>query len=463
MGLLGCATADVGHYQSQPLLPFSASGQVVMPDRWWMEFNDPDLNYHVERALGTNFTLATSLQRLRAARALARREASDLFPDIDGIIDGNSTFGPGPDRGRTTWGLDASYQVDLWGEIQSRAEAERLRADATHADYHAVALSLAAEIARTWYSLIEAHAQHELIGQQIETNRKGLKGQELRFGIGLRRSPDVLRQQQLVESTLEQAVVARARIEVLEHQLALLLGELPQSASYSPRVQLPDLPPLPATGKPSELVSRRPDVRRDYLAFAAADLDLASAISAQYPRLNLTGSLRNIAENPEALFRDWFVSIGGQIIAPLIDGGQRRSEVDRTSAVVSERFNEYQQTMLLAFSEVEDSLSLERYQIERIERLSNQADLAEKSYRQLLEQYLIGEPNFLDVLSANQSQQRLQRDVLSARLDLILIRIGLYLALAGDFDTHPQAIADFSVPDSPSAMEELPLPVELAP
>ena len=211
MGLLGCATADVGHYQSQPLLPFSASGQVVMPDRWWMEFNDPDLNYHVERALGTNFTLATSLQRLRAARALARREASDLFPDIDGIIDGNSTFGPGPDRGRTTWGLDASYQVDLWGEIQSRAEAERLRADATHADYHAVALSLAAEIARTWYSLIEAHAQHELIGQQIETNRKGLKGQELRFGIGLRRSPDVLRQQQLVESTLEQAVVARAR------------------------------------------------------------------------------------------------------------------------------------------------------------------------------------------------------------------------------------------------------------
>lgn len=440
--LVGCAFRKPARdFPDRPLLPFSPSGQEGMPDRWWMAFGDPGLNVQVDQALGGNYTLAVGLQRLRAARALARREASDLFPDVDGIIDIDSTFGSGPDRTRILWGLDAAYQVDLWGEIQSRVDAERLRAEATHADYHAVALSLAAEVTRTWFALVEAHAQLRLLDEQIEINRTGLKLMEQRFQRGFALSPDWLRQRQLVESTLEQAVVVRGQVEVLEHQLAVLTGQLPQAASYFPGAVLPSLPPLPNAGLPSELLSRRPDVRRDYLAFMAADRDLASAVSAQYPRLNLTGSILNIADSPETLFRDWFISIGAQLIAPLLDGGQRRSEVDRTAAVVRERFNTYGQTMLNAFREVEDNLALERYQIQRLERLQTQVSLTQQASDRLLQQYLIGDADYLDVLSTIQTQQRLQRDTLSARLELILIRIGLYLALAGDFDPRPQGLA----------------------
>lgn len=470
---IGCTNRKVKrNYPTRSLMPFSSSGQVDMPDRWWTAFNDPALDFQVNQALGENFTLGAALYRLRAARALARREASDLLPDVNGVIDILSRMGRGPDRTRSALRLDAAYQVDLWGEIQSRVEAERLRAGATHADYHAVALTLAAEVARTWYSLIEAHAQLKLLNEQIESNRNGLKAQEARFRFGVVRSPDVFRQQQLVESTLEQAVVVRARIEILEHQLAVLTGQLPQSASYNPGTDLPSLPPLPDTGMPSELLNRRPDVRRDYLAFAAADRDLASAISDQYPRISLAGSIINAAESPETLFRDWFVSIGGQLIAPLLDGGQRRAEVDRNLAVVRQRFNEYGQTMLIAFREVEDALALERYQLQRIDRLEEQLRLAGLSREQLTGQYLIGADNYLDVLSALQGEQRLQRETLSARLELVLIRIGLYLALAGDFDTRPQMLADLPVilpempadlPMLPSDLEELPAPVELAP
>ena len=82
---------------------------------------------------------------------------------------------------------------------------------------------------------------------------------------------------------------------------------------------------------------------------------VASAISAQYPRLNLTGSVINAAETPELAFRDWFVLLGSQLIAPLIDGGQRRAEVDRTSAVARQRFNEYQQTILIGGREQRSS------------------------------------------------------------------------------------------------------------
>ena len=436
LAISGCANRDaIVSLPAKPRSPpFSASGQIVTQDRWWTTFDDVELDRQVNRALDGSFTLAAAVQRLRAARALARREASDLWPDVDGVADIGSVFGPGDDRTAYAWGLDASYQVDLWGQIESRVQAEQLRADATYADYQAIALTLSAEVARTWFALIESHAQLALLDEQIETNRTGLSLQEARFGLGQVRSADVLRQRQLVESTLEQAVIVKAQVEVLEHQLAVLLGQPPQDASYETGAVLPEPPPLPATGVPAELLSRRPDVRREQLAFMAADRDLASAITAQFPRISLTASVLNLADRPETLFRDWFASVGGQLIAPLIDGGQRRAEVDRTTAVVRQRFSEYGQTMLNAFREVEDSLALERHQLQRLEHLEKQVVLARQASEQLREQYLIGDTDYLNVLSAITTQQRLQREMLSARLELLLIRISLYLALAGDFD-----------------------------
>ncbi|MCC9603230.1 TolC family protein [Stieleria sp. JC731] len=448
IGLLiggGCAvkkqTAPVKFTPEAPPA-FTGGGQVVPPDQWWVTFEDEGLNRQIDQLFDGSFTLATAIQRLNAARAVARREASDLFPDLNGVGSIGSTFGPGSDSTSYTWGLDASYQVDLWGRIESRVQAEQFRAAATHADYHAVALALTAEVATTWFSLIEANAQLALLDDQIETNQMGLLLQEASFGQGLIRSPDVLRQRQLVESTLEQSVVVKARIEVLEHQLAVLLGEMPQTAAYRTGRQLPGLPPMPDTGLPSELLCRRPDVRRDYLAFMAANKDLASAITDLYPRLNLTGSLLNSAEKPETLFRDWFLSIGGQLVAPLLDGGQRRAEIDRTNALVRQRFNEYGDTMLNAFREVEDSLAREKYQLERLTHLRAQTELAGQAAEQLREQYYISDADYLDVLSAITAEQRLQRETLTAQLELLLIRVSLYLALAGGFEPRPQIIIE---------------------
>lgn len=439
LGLIGCMNREAAvRLPTEAPPPFSPSGEVDVQDRWWTSFEDPALDRQINIAFDGSFALEAAVQRLRAARALTRREASDLWADVNGIVDVEKTFAPGEDRANIALGLDAAYQVDLWGQIESRVEAERLRASATHADYRAVALTLSAEIARAWFSLIEAHAQLVLLEVQLESNRKGVEAIEARFGQGQARSADILRQRQLVESTLEQAVIVRSRIEVLEHQLAVLQGRPPQKAEYDPGAELPPLPPLPAAGLPSDLLLRRPDVRREFLALQAADRDLAAAISAQYPRISLSASVTSIAESPENIFRDWFVSLGGQLIAPLLDGGQRRAEVDRTAALVRLRFTEYGQTVLIAFQEVEDNLARERYLLERIERLNAQLDLARQASERLLEQYLIGDADYLNVLSATTAEQRLQREALSARLDLVLVRIGLYLALAGGFDpAHP--------------------------
>jgi NodT family efflux transporter outer membrane factor (OMF) lipoprotein len=459
IGLVGCASKGARPtYNTASLAPLSNSGKDIAPEQWWTSFEDEGLNREVNLAIGDNFELAAALQRLRAAQALTRRERSDLFPDLNGIAGNQNQFGPGPSDTRISMGLDASYQVDLWGQIRSRVEAERLRSVATHWDYQTVALTLSAEITRTWFTLIEAYAQLELLDDQVETNEKGLKAVELRYAeIGEGGSPNVLRQRQLVQSTLEQIIVVKADIEVLEHRMAVLTGQPPQTATYSPGSAFPELPPIPYTGLPSELLNRRPDVRANFSALAAADQDLAAAVRDQYPRLDLSASLINAAESPETLFRDWFFSIGGQLLGPILDGKQRRSEVERRQALVCQRFSEYRQSILVALQEVEDGLALERYQIERIEKLSTQVELAEKASEQLLQFFITGEATYLDVLSANQSQQRLQRSLLSARLDLILIRVGLYLAIAGDFDTRPEALylpSDASELPSDVSMEE---------
>jgi NodT family efflux transporter outer membrane factor (OMF) lipoprotein len=443
IAITGCASkGPLPTYATSSLAPLSESGATIAPDRWWMSFGDAGLDQQVELAIGENFDLGAALHQLRAAEALTRRERSDLYGDLDGFVRNNNTTGPGPSSTQLSWGLDAAYQVDLWGQIRSRVEAERLRAVATHWDYHTVALTLSAEITRTWFTLIEAYAQLELLDQQVETNKKGLKAVELRFAeTGEGGSPNVLRQRQLVQSTLEQIILVKTDIEILEHQLAVLTGQPPQTATYSTGSVFPDLPPMPYTGLPSELLNRRPDVCANYMSLAAADQDLAAAVLDQYPRLNLSASLLNAADNPESLFRDWFASIGGQLIGPILDGKQRRSEVERRRALVCQRFSEYRQSILVALQEVEDSLASERYQIKRIKNLETQVELAEKASDQLLQFFITGEASYLDVLSANQSQQRLQRSLLSARLDLILIRVGLYLAVAGDFDARPNSVS----------------------
>jgi len=420
----------------KPAPPFSRTGAVAVPDRWWTAFDDSDLDQQINHALAENYTLVAAWERIAAASALARREASDLSPDLNGIAgaEGNIRI-PGEDNTLYALGLGASYEPDIWGRIQSRVEAERLRANAPQADDQSVALVLSGQIARTWLSLTEAHAQLELLDEQLESNATGLKSTELRWGLGQARLADVLRQRQLVESTREQMVVVQLRIDLLEHQLAVLQGQAPQEASFETAVTLPSLPPLPETGLTADLLRRRPDVRREFLALWAADRDLASAVTDQYPRVNLTASVTTAAEKPEDLFREWLGSIAGQLIAPLFDAGQRRAEVARTAAILDQRFAEYGQTVLNAFQEVEDALSRERYQAERIERLEEQLKNAVGAADALYEQLLIGDTDFLDWLSAVTTKQRLQRQTLSARLDLVLSRIDLYVALAGGFET----------------------------
>lgn len=417
---------------------FSSSGDAAVADRWWIAFDDAGLDTAIDSALANNFDLRAAWQRLRAAQAVADRESAGLIPRVDATAGASAT-----ERSETNasdddtpsqelrLGAAATYEVDLWGRIRSRVDAERFRAQASRASYETARLTLSAEIARTWYQLAEARSQVDLAQQQVDTNEQVLNLLRERFGAGQVRSVDVLRQRQLLESTREERAFAESREQVIEHQLAVLLGRSPRDTVASTPETLPSLPPLPDTGVPAALVERRPDVRSAFFAVRAADADLAAAINDQYPRLTISASASTASANASDLFDDWVASIAGELLAPLFYGGELRAEVDRAEAIQKESVYQYGQTVLEAFREVEDALILEQKQREQVRSLRTQTELAQQAYEQLRVEYLNGAASYIDVLTALRDVQQLRRDLLTAERTLVEDRIALYRALSG--------------------------------
>ena len=181
-------------------------------------------------------------------------------------------------------------------------------------------------------------------------------------------------------------------------------------------------------------------MQRAFFLLQAADRDLASAISNRYPRLTITASATTAADNAQNLFQNWAASFAGNLLAPIFNGGRLKAEVRENESIKNQRLYEYAQSILTAFEEVENALIREQNQRQRIQSIERQASLANEAYRQLRLQYLNGDGNYLDVLTALDGIQQLRRDLLSARLQRVEFRIALYRALAGP--VQPEMMAE---------------------
>jgi len=242
---------------------------------------------------------------------------------------------------------------------------------------------------------------------------------------------DVFQQRRQLEAVKAEIPLARMRASVLEHQLAVLLGHPPTRPVAEPLRVIPGLPPRPATGVPAALVQRRPDLRAALSRLAAADQRTAAAVADRFPALRLTGRLETAGVNTGDLFSLWLANLAAGLTAPLLDGGRRAAEVDRTRAVASERLHQYGQAVLDAFQEVEDALVQEHRQAQYLENVTLRVGLAREELRRTRERYLNGATDYLPVLASIQGLQLLERQQLEEQRKLIEYRIDLYRALGG--------------------------------
>ncbi|MEQ9221351.1 MAG: efflux transporter outer membrane subunit [Cyclobacteriaceae bacterium] len=417
------------------LSEFSISGDQEMADQWWIAFEDQQLNQVIDTALSANLTLQAIWYQLKEAESLVTIASSTLLPDASFEVQ-TGVSRPQPDfvgGENTQISLRSNYEVDLWGRIRYAAHAEHYQMKATYFDYKTAAISLSAEIALTWFRIKATKYQLQLVDQQITTNEQVLALIRARFASGQVRGVDILRQRQLIEATRSQEISLELQLEILENQLSVLAGQ-PPGMTFETDASLPDLPGLPKTGIPLQLVNRRPDVQSAYYELQSADRSLAASISNRYPRLSfsLTGAIRSNTYTD--LFQSQAVSIGGSLLAPIFTGGRLKAQVDQADAVRQQRLNDYGQAVLTAFQEVENALVQEQKQLDRIANIEEQVELTERSYGQLRIEYLNGFIPYLDVLVALDQQQELRRSLVTARLNLFETRIGLYRALAGDFE-----------------------------
>jgi len=429
---------------SQVSLPqrFTASGDRPLPREWWDSFEDSDLTGFIERALEANFSLQIAWDRLAQAEAIVRREGADLYPSLDLSAGASRTA----TRQRTSngsretdyagnisLGAAAGYELDLWGRIRSSRDAAVLDARAGAEELQVAAIGLTAQVALDWYQLVEQYGQLEILTDQLDVNLKVLELVTLRFRRGQVGAADVLRQRQLVESSRGEIESSESLAKILEHRLLILQGRPPADPVAAPprRSRLVELPPLPETGLPVELVTRRPDIRQAYWRVLAADRDVAAAFAARFPRLTLSVRAETSAEEVGDLFEGWLATIAADLVGPVIDGGSRRSEVERACALLSERLHELGQVVLDALGEVEDALVRERRQGAVITSLAKQLELSNQVVERVRDSYTKGAVEYLNVLDALLSNQSLQRTLLQARRLKIEFRIDLCRALAG--------------------------------
>ena len=281
----------------------------------------------------------------------------------------------------------------------------------------------------------------ELLKKQQEVNTLGLELIRLRFNAGQIGIADVLQQQQLIESKSGEMARERSNAAQLTHQLAILSGVSPGLLTLPEKPELIVLPPLPATGVPLDLLNNRPDIRGAFFDVLAADRRVAAAIADKYPRLSISADLTTTGTASQ-LFDNWLASIAGNLLGPIVDGGSRQAEVDRTTAVTRERLLAYNRTILEAIGEVEDALVAEKEQKKLISSLEVQLELATQTIYNIRDRYKLGAVEYQRVLGAQLSQQSLQRNVLTARQQLISNRISLYRALGGHVPPTSIAISD---------------------
>ena len=364
---------------------WSSTGDRPRSDRWWMDFQDPQLNALVTRLHTGNLSIQEAWTRRAQAKAIAQGAGSARWPQVDASLSSQRArsydFLGNPQTGNVHGAsLSLGYEVDLWNAVGNRVRAAELGVAAAELDVQAITISLTAQLVEVYYALRLQRATSALLQAQIKTNETLLELLRFRFGNGLAKSTDILQQEQNTRALASQLPAIEGQVKILGHQLAVLTGRGPQSAQElaETTTDLPRVTPLPALGLPADLVAARPDMKAAQLRMKATDAQLAAAVAARYPSFRIQASTGFGAQSFSDLLDRWVWSLAGSLVAPIFDGGRRQAEVDRIKAELDGKLIQFRQVYLTALGDVENALVGEAAQVERLKRIKAELAIAEK-------------------------------------------------------------------------------------
>ena len=413
-------------------------GESIANLSWWQLFEDERLRELVEIALAENRNLAVAAARVEEARARAGFVRADQFPRID-VGGGASVTEPGsftPDPGRQEryeLGAALSWELDFWGRLRRLTEAERAELLATEEAQRNVIVTLVADVASAYLLLLDLDERLAISSRTLASREASLQIVQARFDQGTVPLLDV--NQAEIEAGEAQASVAALERDIVqtENLLSVLLGRSPRPVMRSASRAVVLAAPIVPAGLPSDLLEKRPDVRQAEQALAAQTARIGAAEALRLPTFSLTGAL-GLASDDLSNFTDsnagtW--GLGASLFGPLFDWGQSARRVEIEQARTRQLLSSYEQTVLQALREVEDSLAGVRTFGQELAARERQVSAARSAASLSRARYDGGVTSYLEVLDSERSLFVAELSASATRRQQLVAIVTLYKALGG--------------------------------
>jgi outer membrane protein, multidrug efflux system len=457
LALSGCmlgpnySRPDVDMPQSWRLSLAKATAVANVP--WWEQFQDPVLNQYIQTALEENKDLKVAVAVVDQYYARLGITRSQLFPQASALGAGarlrsSTSFLPsseGVDRDFNAFVLafTISYELDIWGRIRRASEAARAELLSQEDAQRAVILTLVSSVASTYIELLELDKRLEITKRTLNSYEESLKLIRLRFFGGVTSELEVKQAESQVESAAAVIPQIETQIAQAENQLSVLLGQNSETINRGKTIDQLAFPSIPS-GQPSDLLEQRPDILEAEQQLIAANARIGEAKAEYFPKINL-GALLGF-ENPELdnFFNhaSLFYKFGGLFAQPIFEGGRIRSNVKAAESVTQRAIYNYEQTILNAFKEVNDSLVAYKNSGIELDVQNKQVSILNEYLRFAELRYNEGLVEYLNVLDAQRQLFDAQITQAQTQGKHFLTLVNLYKALGGGWVLEAGKLAD---------------------
>ena len=429
----------------------SSAASATSLAHWWSRFDDPLLGRLVEQALLNNTDVEGAQAALRQARALRDVAAAALLPVVGSSGSAQHSTSGGHSAGTTfNAGLDASWEIDVFGANRSALAASDASASASAASLANVRVSIAAEVALAYISLRNAQTRLNIANENLATQLETLQITQWRLQAGLVSSLEREQVRAAAEQTRAQLPLLQTAIVQTQHALSVLTGQPPASLLpvLETATEVPQVRDDLVLSIPAETLRQRSDVRAAEHNMAAALARVAGADAARMPSFKLSGSLGLNALTLGSLGNGAAIvsALLAGVSMPIFNGGALLAQVRAQQAAFELAQVAYRTAVLTALKEVEDALAALRGDRERLVRLMLAADAASNAALYARQRFSSGIVDFQTVLDTQRTQLSTQDSVASAKADVASDHVRLYKALGGGWLPDAEGVAPATSP-----------------
>lgn len=415
--------------------------------QWWTQFGSPELERLVEQARLGSYDLAAAVARVRQAEASATIAGAPLLPELKAGLNANrqklihgkgySQLDVSPENRSLDYydaELSASYEVDFWGGKRAARDSAVLGVQASEFDRATVELTLLSGVANSYTQALALREQARIAELNLKNAQNVLHLVQTRFDAGSATALELAQQKSLVAEQQRRLPLVQQQAREALISLAALLGQpvqaLPLPEQSFAQLHWPDI----ASGVPSDLLSRRPDIASAEAKLAAAQADVTVARAAMLPKITLTASLGSGADLAADLLRTTFYNLSSGLTAPIFNNGRLSAERDKAKARQDELLETYRGAIINGFADVEKALSSIRGLDEQRQWQSEELNQAQTAFDIAQSRYQAGAEDLLTVLQTQRTLYAAQDLNVQLRLSRLQASIALYKALGGGWE-----------------------------